>query len=115
MKHVSQIKAEHFKALADPTRLKLLDILLSHKQVLCVCAIAEKLGVSQPAVSQHLKILKNAGLVKGKRHGYHVHYTINAQALASFKEHLEKMHRKAADCCKRIETQRCCNKTKEGR
>lgn len=108
MKYIILIKADHFKALGDPTRLKILELLLSHKHILCVCAIAEKLGISQPAVSQHLKILKHAGLVKGKRQGYHVHYTINPKTLATFKEHMEKMHKRAVECCKTIKTEKRC-------
>ena len=68
-----------FSALADPTRLKIVK-LLHHKQfrgALCVNAIAAILGVTQSAVSQHLRILKSIGLVKGDRHGYHIHYLIN--------------------------------------
>jgi ArsR family transcriptional regulator len=113
MKYLIQIKAEHFKALGDPTRLKILELLLSHKSILCVCAIAEKLGISQPAVSQHLKILKHAGLVKGTRRGYNVHYTINPETLATFKEHMEKMHKKAIVCCKIVETEQCCPEKKK--
>jgi DNA-binding transcriptional ArsR family regulator len=52
-----------FKALADETRFKLLTLLLSHD--LCVGALARHLGTSEAAVSQHLKQLREAGLVKG--------------------------------------------------
>ena len=68
-----------FSTLADPTRLKIVK-LLCHKQfrgALCVNALAAILGITQSAVSQHLRILKSIGLVKGERHGYHVHYLIN--------------------------------------
>ena len=72
-----------FKALADPTRLRLV-MLLCHQPVsdaLCVNALAGILGVSQSAVSQHLRILKNIGLVRGERRGYRIHYTIEHQTL----------------------------------
>ena len=72
-----------FKAFADPTRLRLVK-LLCHQQVsdsLCVNALAGLLGVTQSAVSQHLRILKNVGLVRGERRGYRIHYVINHQAL----------------------------------
>lgn len=68
--------AEIFKALGDPTRLKIIKLIAATGNNLCVGIIAHKLEISQPAVSQHLKILKNAGLVEADRQGFHVHYTI---------------------------------------
>ena len=54
-----------FKAIADQNRLKLLDLLLSDD--LCLGALANRLGLSKPAVSQHLQILRKAGLLKGEK------------------------------------------------
>jgi len=68
-----------FKALADPKRLRLIDLLLTHD--LCVGALANRLGISKPAVSQHLKILRKAGLVKGEKRGYYTHYCIERDLL----------------------------------
>ena len=76
--------AKIFKALGDPTRLGIIKIIASTGNNLCVGFIANKLGVSQPAVSQHLKVLKNAGLVKDNRVGYHVHYEINRNCLEPY-------------------------------
>ena len=69
-------QAAIFGALADPTRLKLLKLLCMQPKnnALCVNALADVLEISQPAVSQHLKILKSVGLITGQRRGYHVHY-----------------------------------------
>jgi ArsR family transcriptional regulator len=80
-----QEQAALFKALADPTRLKLLRLLAQQRtpDALCVNALAGLLGVTQSATSQHLRILKNTGLVDGERRGYHVHYSINRQAIKS--------------------------------
>ena len=77
-----------FKALSDPTRLKLVHILCHYPQPpgLCVNALAESLEITQSAVSQHLRVLKNVGLVKGERQGYHVHYTVDFKALERFHE-----------------------------
>ena len=77
-----------FKALSDPTRLKLVHILCHHSQPpgLCVNALAEMLGVTQSAVSQHLRILKNVGLVNGQRQGYHIHYSVDFKAVERFHE-----------------------------
>ena len=72
-----------FGVLADPTRLTLLRLLLQQREpdALCVNALAYCLGVTQPAVSQHLKVLKSAGLVKGQKRGYRVHYFVNRDTL----------------------------------
>ena len=76
-------QAALFSVLADPTRLKLLRLLSKQRKpdALCVNALAYHLGVTQPAVSQHLKVLKNTGLVKGEKRGYRVHYFVNREAL----------------------------------
>ena len=92
--------ANLFKALSDPTRLKLIRLLgenaarsgdeatecsppheCDEHGFLCVNALAHRLGVTQSAVSQHLRILKNLGLVKGERRGYNVHYAVDHQTL----------------------------------
>lgn len=74
-----------FKALSDPTRLRLVKLLSECNcgQALCVNALAGQLGVTQSAVSQHLRVLRDAGLVHGDRRGYHVHYTLDRDRLAS--------------------------------
>ena len=76
-------QAALFSVLADPTRLKLLRMLLRQSELdtLCVNALTYHLGVTQPAVSQHLKLLKNAGLVKCEKRGYRVHYFVKREAL----------------------------------
>lgn len=67
------------KALADETRLGLLHLLLT--QDLCGKALARRLGVSEAAVSQHLKILRAAGLVQGEKRGYWTHYTVRKEII----------------------------------
>ena len=76
-------QAALFSVLADPTRLKLLRLLVrqSEPNALCVNALACRLGVTQSAVSQHLRVLKSVGLVKGERRGYRIHYFINQETL----------------------------------
>jgi len=80
--------AAMFKALADPTRLRIVEILCHQHEpeALCVNALAELLDITQSAVSQHLRILKNVGLVRGERQGYHVHYTVDFDAIKHFHE-----------------------------
>ena len=76
-------QAAIFSVLADPTRLKLIRLLSQQQEptALCVNALAYKLGVTQSAVSQHLKALKSFRLVKGERRGYRIHYFINLEAI----------------------------------
>lgn len=80
--------AEMFKVLSDPTRLKLVKLLSTHEGALCVNALARRLEVTQSAVSQHLRILRHAGLVESDRRGNFVHYTLNQDALEAFKTRL---------------------------
>jgi len=81
-------QAALFSALADPTRLKLVKLLQRqrHPDALCVNALAALLGVTQPAVSQHLRVLRAAGLIKGERRGYHIHYFVNQAALEKYRK-----------------------------
>ena len=69
---------EIFKALGDYTRLKILKLLQS-KGTLCVGMLSQEIGISQPAVSQHLKVLKTAGLIEGEKNGYHMHYKVQLE------------------------------------
>jgi len=67
------------KALADESRLRIINLLLTHD--LCVGALASHLGISKAAVSQHLQILRKAGLVKGEKRGYWTHYSVERSVL----------------------------------
>ncbi len=64
-----------FKALSDETRLRILSLL--NKGEICVCDIAETLQMTQPNISFHLGMLKEAGLIKDKKDGRWVHYSID--------------------------------------
>lgn len=77
-----------FKALCDPTRLRLIQLLVQQERgsALCVMALADRLEVSQPAVSQHLRVLRNVGLVRGERRGFRVHYFLDEDELAKWRE-----------------------------
>lgn len=81
-------QAAIFSAFADPTRLRLVKLLARqhHPNALCVNALARFLEVSQSAVSQHLRVLKGIGLVRGERRGYRVHYFVNEDVLNRFRE-----------------------------
>ena len=82
--------AEIFKAFSDPTRLKILRLLVDHK-FLCVNAITRKLDVTQSAVSQHLRILRQADLVINERMSNQIHYSLNREKLAEFNEWVSKV------------------------
>jgi ArsR family transcriptional regulator len=62
------------KALSDPNRVKLLKIL--QERVMCVCEIQAALGIAQPTVSKHLKMLEEAGLVGHRKEGLWVNYNL---------------------------------------
>ncbi len=83
--HKIEKLAETFKALSDPTRLRLVKLLGESGGVLCVNALAHTLGVTQSAVSQHLRVLRHAGLVRGERRGYFVHYSLDQDGLGQYK------------------------------
>ena len=70
------------KALSVPARLEILRLLAQHPS--CVNALTRNLRISQPAVSQHLAILRQVRLVRGERKGYRVHYTLETTRLAEF-------------------------------
>jgi DNA-binding transcriptional ArsR family regulator len=70
---------EVFKALADPTRRKILDLLKEHD--LTAGDIAEQFDMSKPSISNHLKILKSAGLVIDEKKGQFIIYSLNSTVL----------------------------------
>ena len=77
------------KALADETRIKILTLLL--KNTLCVRALAEKLALAEATVSQHLKVLREAGLLTGEKHGYFMHYAVDRAVLHKLAKDMEAL------------------------
>jgi ArsR family transcriptional regulator len=76
--------AAAFKALSDPTRVKLMHRIASAgDDGVCVCDLTAPLGISQPSVSYHLRVLRDAGLVDRRQEGTFAFYTPRADALAS--------------------------------
>ena len=67
------------KALGEPTRFLIFQQLLTRKH--CVRSLSKKLGLTESAISQHMKVLRQAGLVYGERYGYHIHYLPEQEAL----------------------------------
>lgn len=79
------------KALSDPTRLRILNFLKDSERPLCVNAIAGMLRVTQSAVSQHLRLLRQLKLVIGRRRGNFIHYEINKRECEKYKQEFLKL------------------------
>jgi DNA-binding transcriptional ArsR family regulator len=91
-----------FKALGDLTRLQIIYLLATDTSgTLGVGDLAVRLGVSQPAVSQHLKTLKGEGLVDSRRDGFYVYYSVNRERMVEFREHFELMYASVMQQCSR--------------
>jgi DNA-binding transcriptional ArsR family regulator len=81
--------AELFKVLSVDKRIEIIELL---KIVpMSVNSIAESLGVTQSAVSQHLRVLKAAGLVRDERHGYWIYYSLNREVLEKCRQRLNRV------------------------
>ena len=72
-------REELIRAIGEPMRLRILE-LLTRRQY-CVRSLARMLGISEPAVSQHLRVMREAGLVTVEKLGYHSHYRLVPEAL----------------------------------
>jgi ArsR family transcriptional regulator len=95
--------ARWFHALSDETRLQIIDRLSTGEQ--CVCDLTDLLETGQSRLSFHLKILKDAGILKDRREGRWVYYCLNPDAV----EELGQFVNSLKTCCKRVRTaSRCC-------
>ncbi|MFO7899342.1 MAG: metalloregulator ArsR/SmtB family transcription factor [Planctomycetota bacterium] len=79
--------ARTLKVLSVDTRVRIVQLLKDG--ALCVNALAARLDVTQGAVSQHLRIMRDAGLVIDEKRGYFVHYRLNQETLAAWRERLD--------------------------
>jgi DNA-binding transcriptional ArsR family regulator len=91
-------KVKMLKALADETRVRIVQSLLDGEH--CACAIVPYIGKAQPTVSQHLKILEEAGVLESRRNGVNIWYKIkNKEAVKIIKLlNLKKIKTKSAGC-----------------
>jgi ArsR family transcriptional regulator len=79
--------AQAFKALGDPVRLQLLSIIAAAPSgEVCACDLTAPVGKSQPTVSHHLKVLREARLVTSRKHGTWVHYRAVPEQIAALRE-----------------------------
>ena len=82
--------ARTLKALADPARLRLLSIIAMHDDGACVCDLTEPVGLSQPTVSHHLKVLTDAGFVTREQRGVWAYFSLVPETLTQLTEHLTR-------------------------
>ena len=96
-----------FEAFSNDVRMKIFRFLLEGK--MCVSGIVHKLNVTQPTVTQHLKILQQAGLIKSEKIGYWVHYSINKPGIDKIKTELEEFIKslKCEDKKRKISFSKC--------
>ena len=99
--------ARIFHALSDATRLKIVEKLLLGEQ--CVCNLMEPLELGQSHLSFHMKTLKDAGLVKDRREGRWVHYSLNPTTIRDLQEFLGTVEARAAQ----LDAARCCKEEKK--
>ena len=73
-----------FRALSDPNRLAIIDMIKTEEK--CACKILEELQITQPTLSHHMKILCDSGLVNSRREGKWMHYSINKELFEEVKQ-----------------------------
>ncbi len=79
------------KALADPTRLRILSLLSRHEGEVCVFEIVESFTLEQPTISHHLRILRDAGLVDCRKKGLWAYYYVRREALNRAREVINEL------------------------
>lgn len=105
-----------FKALGDETRLKILMIISS--KLICQKGISKHLQISDSAVSQHIKILKEANIITGYKEGYYVFYKINEEVFKeciSFMKFINDDNHTFIDMNDTEESKKCCGVTCKGK
>jgi ArsR family transcriptional regulator len=83
------------KALGDPIRLQLVDVLRKHAGKVCVCELTPLFDVGQPTVSHHLKVLRDAGIVDSERRGLWAYYYVLPEGLTELSEWLSSERRRS--------------------
>ena len=91
---IERVQAERMakvaKALGDPIRMQLVDVLRKHAGKVCVCELVPLFDLSQPTVSHHLKVLREAGIVGSERQGLWAYYYVNPESLEELSSWLSK-------------------------
>ena len=106
---------EILKAMSHPIRLEMVELLLQRR--MCVRSLAHHFEVSEPTISVHLKVLKNAGLIVGKKKSYYMHDHVvreNIAALSQFFAALSATPASEMQCCKKSNSCHCkCHSKKD--
>lgn len=90
-------KNKLLKAMANETRMDILTLLLRHNY--CVRALANELNLTEATISQHLKVLREAGLLVGEKRGYFMHYTVERQLLKALAKEIESLAAIEQEAC----------------
>ena len=85
-----------FKALGDENRIRVLRLLQGGEK--CACKLLEELNISQPTLSHHMKILCDAGLVKGRREGKWTHYSICCEQVHRIRSEMQELLPEKGEC-----------------
>lgn len=86
--------ARRYQALSDPTRLRILDLLAGGER--CVCQLTEATGAAQSRLSFHLKALREAGLLRARRSGRWMYYSVDLEGVDSGASYLESLSQRTA-------------------
>jgi DNA-binding transcriptional ArsR family regulator len=84
--------AEAFKALGHPVRLQIFDLISQGLGETCSCDIEQHFDLTQPTISHHLKVLRDAGLIASESRGVWVHHRLNQTIIDSIRSLLSSMH-----------------------
>jgi len=77
-----------FKALADPSRFEIFRLIAAQTDPLCACDVVDRFDLTQPTISHHLKVLREAGLIDVSRRGVWAYYAANPDGLAALRSAL---------------------------
>ena len=97
--------AKVLKAISDPKRLRIVDMLSCGE--LCACKILEAFHITQPTLSHDMKVLLEAGIVRDRREGKNIFYSLDKERLAALQNTLRKIMSEKADCICR-DAEGCC-------
>ncbi len=107
--------SQALKAMSHPIRLQMVELLLQRQ--MCVRSLARKFDVSEPTISVHLKVLKNAGLIVGEKKSYYMHYHVireNVAQISLFFAALSATPALEQQCCKKSGACHCkCHSKKD--
>lgn len=85
-----------FKAIADQTRLNIVDLLSCGE--MCACQLLDNFNITQPTLSYHMRILCDSGIVNGRRDGAWMYYSINGTVIEDISEFLSNIRSKQDNC-----------------